>query len=166
MEQVTPSAPTLFNSALEAGIRAVTLLEAIRPLALDLSELVILDHVVVHSGDLAGPPSLHPAVPGRKGELLVRRQLIEESLVLMRRFHLVTVCESDDGLAYRATDEAAGYVELLESSYSVRLRDCAFWISRQIEQRGKAEFLADVRSRLDDWAAAFIGPVLLRASRQ
>lgn len=166
MEQVAPSSPPLFNSALEAGIRAVTLLEAVRPLALDLSEMVILDHVVVHSGDLGGPPSLHPAVPGRKGELLVRRRLIEESLSLMRRFHLVAVCESNDGLAYRATDEAAGYVELLESDYSVRLRSSAFWISDQISQRGKTAFLSDIRSRLDDWATAFIGPDLLRTSRQ
>ena len=162
MEQLAAAPPPLFNSALEAGIRAVTLLEAVRPLVFDLSEMVILDHVVVHSGDLGGPASLHPAVPGRKGELLVRRSLIEDSLILMRRFHLVAICESDDGLAYRATEEAAAYVELLESAYSLRLKDCARWIAGEIDRSGKAVFLAGIRSRLDDWTAAFIGQNLLR----
>jgi len=67
----------LFNSRLEAGVRAVVVLEAIRPETIDLSEMVLFDHIVVHTADFSGPPSLHVDVPGRHGELLVRRQLIE-----------------------------------------------------------------------------------------
>lgn len=158
MDEIAAGSPPLFNSALEAGIRAVTLLEAVRPHALDLAELVMLDHVVVHSGDLKGPPSLHPAVPGRKGEILVRRTLVEDGLTLMRRFHLVTICQSDEGLAYRATDEAAGYVELLESDYSDRLKKAAHWIADEMRAKGKPGFFAEVREKLGDWTAAFIAP--------
>jgi hypothetical protein len=46
----------LFNSRLEAGIRAVVVLEYLRPETLDLAEMVLFDHVVVHTADLGGPP--------------------------------------------------------------------------------------------------------------
>lgn len=156
MDELRPRASDLFNSPLEAGIRAVTVLEKVRPIALDLAEMVLLDHAVVHSADLNGPPSLHPELPGRKGELLVRRRLIEASLNLMRGFHLVDLTVSDAGLFYRASEEAAGYVELLESEYSERLKTCAAWIADEIGTKGKDAFLGEIRTRLGDWTSAFI----------
>src|SRR5829696_7770477 len=116
MESVSREFGELFNSRLEAGIRAVVVLEHLRPEEVDLSEMVLLDHVVVHTADLGGPPSLHPDLPGRKGELLVRRRLIEKSLDLMRRCHLVEQESADEGFLFLASDEAAAYVELLETS--------------------------------------------------
>jgi ABC-three component (ABC-3C) system Middle Component 2 len=60
----------LFNSRLEAGIRAVVVLESLRPETADLTEMVLFDHVVVHTGDLGGPASLHVDVPGRQGRVI------------------------------------------------------------------------------------------------
>ncbi len=110
----------LYNSPLEAGIRAVVVLEHLRPQKVDLAEMVLFDHVVVHTADLGGPPSLHPDLPGRKGELLVRRRLVEKSLDLMRRCHLIDQESADEGFLFVASDEAAAYVEVLESPYSER----------------------------------------------
>jgi hypothetical protein len=62
MDSVKEDFGKLFNSPLEAGIRAVVVLEKLRPEAADLAEMVLLDHVVVHTADLGGPPSLHPDV--------------------------------------------------------------------------------------------------------
>jgi hypothetical protein len=147
----------LYNSELEAGIRAVVVLEELRPETVDLAEMVLFDYIVVHTADLGGPPSLHAELPGRKGELLVRRRLIESSLELMRRCHLVEQESLDEGFVYRAADDAAPYVELLETSYSNRLKDCAGWIGRQVRARGKNGFKAFVRERIGDWSEAF-GP--------
>jgi hypothetical protein len=145
----------LFNSRLEAGIRAVVVLESIRPEAADLSEMVLFDHVVVHTADLGGPPSLHVDVPGRHGELLVRRLLIEASLEMMQRCHLVEQIGQEDGLAWRASDEAAAFVELLETAYSMRLKACASWLADEVRQRSKGGFKAYFRERLGDWGEAF-----------
>lgn len=147
----------LYNSKLEAGIRAVVVLEELRPDTLDLAEVVLFDHVVVHTADLGGPPSLHAELPGRKGELLVRRRLIESSLELMRRCHLVEQDSVEEGLVYRASDVAAPYIELLETSYSKRLKNCAEWLGDQVRERGKTGFKAFVRERIGDWSEAF-GP--------
>ena len=145
----------LFNSRLEAGIRAVVVLESLRPETADLSEMVLFDHVVVHTSDLGGPPSLHADVPGRKGELLVRRLLVEGSLELMRRCHLVEQESVDEGLIWRASDDAASYVELLESAYSTRLKACAAWLGQEVRRRTKAGFKDFVRRELGDWTEAF-----------
>jgi hypothetical protein len=145
----------LFNSPLEAGIRAVVVLEHLRPERVDLAEMVLLDHVVVHTADVGGPPSLHPDVPGRKGELLVRRRLVERSLELMRRCHLVRQESGPDGIFYRASDEAASYVELLETPYSEHLKACASWIAREVRAHDKDAFKARVRDYIGDWSEAF-----------
>ena len=77
-----------FNGTLETGIRALVVLEAFYPRRCDLLEMTWLDHLVVHTGDFDGqdvPESLHPDLPNRAGELLVRRQLVEKSLRLMQQ---------------------------------------------------------------------------------
>jgi hypothetical protein len=144
-----------WNSWLEAGIRAVVLLESLRPETADLSEMVLFDHIVVHTSDLGGPPSLHADLPERKGELLVRRRLVEASLQLMRRCHLVEQDSVEDGLVWRASDDAASYVELLETTYSTRLKVCAAWLGQEVRVRTKAGFKAFVRQELGDWNEEF-----------
>jgi hypothetical protein len=77
-------------------------LEALYPRTVGLSEMTWFDHVVVHSGDLDGPSSLHPDLPSRVGELLVRRRLVEESLRLMQQVHLIDTVDSEDGIHFVA----------------------------------------------------------------
>ncbi len=145
----------LFNSRVEAGIRAVVVLELLRPETADLTEMVLFDHVVVHTGDLGGPTSLHVDVPGRQGELLVRRRLLETSLQMMRRCHLLEEIGEEQGLVWRASDEAASFLELLETPYSMRLKSCAAWLATQVQERTKAGFEEFVRGRIGHWGEAF-----------
>ncbi|KQQ45663.1 hypothetical protein ASF58_18985 [Methylobacterium sp. Leaf125] len=145
----------LYNSTLETGIRAVIVLEHLRPVRADLPEMVLFDHVVVHTGDHGGPPSLHTAVPGRIGELLVRRRLVEDSLRLMQQCHLVAEAHDADGITYQATDEAAAYMELLETPYSEHLKRCSAWIGDEVSRHTKVGFKERVRARIGDWAEAF-----------
>lgn len=145
----------LFNSPLEAGIRAVVVLEHVRPAMVDLSTAVLLDHAVVHTADLGGPASLHPNLPGRSGEILVRRRLVEAGLALMQRCHLVDVEHAGEGVLYGASVEAAAYVELLETSYSVSLRNRACWVSDLYRERSDSGFRAYLREHIGDWGGAF-----------
>ena len=66
-----------FNSYLETGVRSLIILVVAFPTLFDLQRLVEMDYLVVHSGDIGGPKSLHAALPLRVGELLIRRGLIE-----------------------------------------------------------------------------------------
>lgn len=145
----------VYNSPLETGIRAVVVLEHLRPVRVDLAEMVLFDHVVVHTGDHGGPPSLHTDLPDRKGELLVRRRLVEHGLRLMQRCHLVAAACEDDGISYHATDEAAAYLELLETPYSEHLKVCSSWIGDEVRRYSKAAFKERLRARISDWADSF-----------
>lgn len=147
-----------FNSTLETGIRALVVLEAFYPRRCDLLELTWLDHLVVHTGDLDGrnaPESLHPALPNRAGELLVRRQLIENSLRLMQQVHLIDVFETEDGILYGASEESPSYLELLQAPYSIALKDRAKWMADHFSDMQAGEMRALIESRIGRWTADF-----------
>ena len=87
-----------FNSALETGVRTLAILVAAHPRAHDLHRLVQYDYLIVHSADADGPSSLHPPLPLRSGELLVRRNVIGRGILLM----------VSRGLVRRVSDDLAG----------------------------------------------------------
>ena len=108
---------TVFNSALETGVRSLVILAASFPVALDLQRLVDFDYLVVHSGDVNGPESLHPPLPMREGELLVRRNIIESGLSLMMSRGLVTRVAGTEGIVYQASDYAKPFLDSMGTPY-------------------------------------------------
>jgi hypothetical protein len=154
----TVAIPPLFNSSLETGVRTVVVLNAAFPNAFGMTEIGWFDHLVVHTKDVGGPSSLHPDVPQRSGELLVRRRLIEESLLVMRRLHLVEfVPDEDAGLLYRASEEAFGVVELMRSPYSLALRERAEWLAVNVCSRSRLELEQLISERIGRWRIEFQG---------
>ena len=71
-------------------------------------------------------------MPSRSGELLVRRSLIEESLTLMRRLHLIDVIADEHGIVYQASDEAYSFVELMRSKYACDLKARSKWLAESL----------------------------------
>lgn len=143
-----------FNSPLEAGLRAVQILNAAFPAVVDLVRLTWLDHLVVHTGDVGGPRSLHPSLPQRNGELLVRRRLLEESLQLMRRLHLVDAVADENGIGYRASEDANAFVNLMQTDYSASLRECAEWVVSMIGVDDPAAAAKARNPHIDEWVVA------------
>jgi hypothetical protein len=152
-----PERQPLYNSELETGTRAMVILDAAYPRALDLATLTWFDHLVVHTKDIGGPPSLHPALPGRTGELLVRRRLVEDSLALMRRLHLVETVADENGLAYRASDDVPALVGLLRTRYATALKNRARWLIAELGDLDQAELTARLADRIGRWAVEFQG---------
>ena len=119
-----------FNSPLEAGVRAVAILVPAHPHAFDLQRLVAFDYLVVHSGDLGGPESLHPQLPQREAELLVRRHIIERGLYLMMHRGLVERDVGPHGIRYRAGEVAETFLTSLAAPYTAALRERGAWVVR------------------------------------
>lgn len=129
--------PLTFNGPVESGLRSLTMLVESFPGALDMTRLVIFDYLVVHSDDVAdGPAGLHPRTPRRAGELLVRREVIRGGLNLYRSRGLIFRDFQDGGVFYAATDYAGAFLDALDASYTVRLRERARWV---VERFGAAE---------------------------
>lgn len=150
-----PLQPVLFNGALETGVRSVVILETAHPRGFDLTQLTWLDHLVVHTADLDGPDSLHPNVPQRNGELLVRRSLVEQGLNLMQRLHLIEVKFTPEGIVYVACEEAAPFVRLVRSQYGRTLRERAKWLLEYFADRGPDHLHEVITQKIGRWAIEF-----------
>ncbi|MGO7371739.1 ABC-three component system middle component 2 [Rhizobium leguminosarum] len=151
----TRSRPRIFNTAFESGVRSLILLTACFPLSLGLRRLVVLDHLVVHTGDIDGPDSLHPSESSRGAELLVRRGLVNSGLALMGTRGLVVRSATSEGFRYRAGEEAGAFIDLLRSDYSVALKERADWLASEVATLSDGEIDDLVRSRMDLWDTEF-----------
>lgn len=148
-------APRIFNTPFESGIRSLILLTACYPLFVSLHRLVVLDHLVVHTSDIDGPPSLHPSESSRAVELLVRRGLVSSGLALMETRGLIKRTATTSGFRYTADEEAGSFVDLLKSDYLTGMKDRAAWLAQHIAPMSDNDLAILVRSRMDEWASEF-----------
>lgn len=144
-----------FNSPLESGIRALALLTYAHPDSYDLQKLVMFDHFVVHTGDMTGPESLHPSLPLRSAELLVRRQLVEKGLLLMMSRDLVDRIVDDKGIFYRAGELSETFLNSLTTSYLAELRLRAKWVVETFGNMDEIELRQVTRKFFDNWIEEF-----------
>ena len=147
--------PATFNGPLEAGIRAVSILSAAYPQSYDLQRLVAFDYLLVHTADVGGPESLHPPTPIHSAELLVRRKLVEQALLLMMTRDLVDREITPEGIKYRAGENAATFLASLSSTYLRALKDRADWLVGALGSHTDQNFKAVMRRFFDDWVAEF-----------
>jgi len=143
-----------FNSALETGVRALNIIAEAGQL-FDLQRLVFFDYLVVHSGDVGGPASLHPSTPMRNGELLVRRGIIERGVLLMVSRGLVERTFSEDGIAYAAADEATPFLDCLTSKYARALRQRAEWAAVAFGDLDEDELKSFFDANFERWSREF-----------
>ena len=156
-EQVarTTRRPMTFNGPLETGIRAVAVLAAAHPGSFDLQRLIGFDYLLVHTGDIGGPASLHPPAPLQAAELLVRRKLVQEALLLMMTRQLVERETDSDGIRYRAGENAAPFLDALRSEYLKELKDRATWLVHTLGDLTEHELRSIMRGFFDQWVEEF-----------
>jgi hypothetical protein len=154
---MVPTEKNPFNSPFEAGIRSVVILTAAFPSAFDLQRLVVFDYLTVHSGDADGPQSLHPPVPLRSGELLVRRSLIERGLSLMQSRKLVARELLSSGISFKATEESEPFLSALSSNYLIQLRLRAAWAVEVFGSFNAEDLASRTSTLLKRWNTEFEG---------
>ena len=146
----------VFNSSLETGIRSVCILTAAFSLKFDLQQMLAFDHIVVHTGDVHnGPPSLHPNVQQRNGELLVRRPIVQRGLDLMEIKGLIEKTVSEEGIRFSASELAPVFLESLENKYVRELMDRSEWVVSTYRNLGTAVFYEVFNTAFDRWTTEF-----------
>jgi len=145
-----------FNTPLESGFRSLFILAAISPTFRDLQRLVYYDYIMVHSNDIIeGPPSLHPAIPHRSGEWLVRRNLILGGLDLMYSRELVKKEFTSTGIMFGATELTIPFLKYFNSNYARALQETASWLANRFELFSDDELKNFMTSNLGRWGAEF-----------
>lgn len=145
-----------FNSAIEYGLRILFLLEAASDKGVDVQRLVAYDYLLVHSGDVeGGPVSLHPAVPFRGTELLVKRDLINAGLAQLLSRELLEKTFDSTGIVFRSTDLTTAFSKLLKSEYACLLRDRSKWVVEKFGEMTDTELLNFMAANVGRWGAEF-----------
>ena len=151
-----PKGVPTFNSPIETGVRALILLAESYPQGFDLQRILEYDYIMVHTGDFEnGPPSIHPALPLRSGELLVRRELIDRGLMLMISRALVTRQATAQGFTFRADDDAGPFLDSLTAEYINDLRNRAAWVVGRFETTSDHEIRVLLSQIYDQWSREF-----------
>ncbi|PUB78226.1 MAG: threonine transporter [gamma proteobacterium symbiont of Ctena orbiculata] len=144
-----------FNSSLESGVRALSILTTIYPKTADLQRLVEFDYLVVHSGDANGPESLHAPLPMRAGELLVRRGVIEAGLILMMSRALVIRIPTEHGIEFMAGENASAFVNSFNTPYLKKLIERSQWVASEYGEATEEEVRSVTRQFFDKWTTQF-----------
>jgi len=147
---------TPFNGPVEIGLRALVLLNESFPFEYSLQRLVVLDYLVVHSDDIpGGPVGLHPQTPNRGGELLVRRNALEEGLLLYQSRGLLERRYTEHGMYFAATDRSAAFLDAIDSEYLEQLRNRASWLISELGSLADNELDQLATSHIGEWGAEF-----------
>jgi hypothetical protein len=155
--ETQPTAPErVFNSPFECGLRMLFVLHATSPAASDLQRLISYDYLLVHSGDVDKEiESLHPAVPFRGSELLVKRDIVRHALDLMFARELVEKKLSKSGITYSASPLTDAFIDLLKSDYSAELRLRAGWVAARFGSMDDHDINAFMAENIGKWGAEF-----------
>jgi hypothetical protein len=156
-----------FNGPIETGLRSLFVLDAVAPRAHDLQRLVYYDYLLLHAGDVGGgQASLHPPIPYRAGEILVRRELIARGLELMFSKELLVKQLDETGIAYRASNLCAPFLAYLRSEYAGSLRTASSWLAVTFGTYADSELAAYMTANLGRWGAEFKLDAFLRSGQQ
>ncbi len=148
---------SLFNGPVEVGLRSAMLLAEAYPMRLDLNRLVILDYMMLYSGDIPdGPESLHPPSPLRAGEVTVRRGLVEKGLHLFATKGLVSRHADESGITYSAQDIVPTFLDALCSDYAGALRERASWAVQRLSGLTDAQANELFEETIGRWKTEFV----------
>jgi len=152
----TDSAVQPFNSPIEIGLRSLCVLTGAYPALYSLQRLVVLDYLLVHSDDIpGGPAGLHPQTPYRGGEILVRRGVLQQGLMLYQSRGLIERIYEKEGVFYSATDRSASFLDALEADYVAGLRDRVEWVVDTFGVLAEHDLDSMVRERIGQWGTEF-----------
>lgn len=152
-----------FNTPLEIGLRALFILNAISPSAIDLSRMVIYDYFLLNSKDFPnGPNSLHPPIPHRSVQIAIKPPIMKQALMLMRSKELIDIDFSSKGILFKANTLTNRFVELQENEYAVKLKAVGNWVYKQFNSYTDDDLNQYVRNNISDWGSEFIYESLIR----
>jgi len=156
---------SVFNSPLEIGLRVLYLLNELQPNGCDLQRLVYYDYILVHSSDVPdGPKSIHPSIPHRTTEILVKRELVKNGLTLMHSKQLVDSVFDSTGITYKATELTKPFLEYNKSEYANSLKLISSWLVNKFKTYTDENLSLFIKNNLDVWGGEFSRESLLRGT--
>lgn len=157
----------LFNTPLEVGLRMLYVLNTFKSIEIDMNTLVIFDYLLLNSNDFPqGPKSIHPSIPHRSTQMIIKPPILREGLNLMISKDLIDISFTDEGIKYKANELTGKIIELLDNTYSKQLLEISFWIKKQFENYDFKKLDLFVKNNIPNWGSEFIYESLIREHEQ
>lgn len=153
----------VFNSPLEIALRLLLIISKTGKGGISLDRLVIYDYLTLNSGDVNGAPtSLHPALPNRSSQLLVKREIVKKSLQILSSKELLIVKFASNGIIYCPSKLSTPFVEYFESAYFSELSKRTDWIIENFKNKTTKNLDRYINSNLNNWGSEFINESYFR----
>ncbi|CEI82956.1 ABC-three component system middle component 2 [Oceanobacillus oncorhynchi] len=135
----------MLNSTLETALRILMLLRNMPDNQLDIDEILLLDYYVLHINDFNSKmESLHPSIPNRENEILVRRKIIQQSILLLDSRNLLTTNYTSSGIRYSSNQLTISFVDYLETPYAEKIKTN---ISK-VNEKSKIELVEEIKKHI------------------
>lgn len=112
----------LLNGSLESSLRILYILDKFQELRFNVNEIVLLDYYIIHLHDFEkSSQSIHPPIPNRENELLVRREQVIKGIQFLESRSLIQVNYTKYGIKYSTNKLANFLIKYMESDYAEKL---------------------------------------------
>lgn len=139
-----------FNNEVESGLRVLFILNEIFPEPLSIEKIIYLDYFTVHSADIDKTQrSIHPPVPYRFGEFYVRRNITQNGINLFLNKNLINIHYSKEGIKYKASEYSSPFIDSLDESYSLKIKDKVSWVIKSFSKHSVNELKKITQERLE-----------------
>ncbi|MCK2005126.1 hypothetical protein MZM54_27485 [[Brevibacterium] frigoritolerans] len=154
---------TVFNTPMEVGLRALIMLNELSPELLDLKRLVIYDYLVTHSKDVDDDmESLHPSVPNRSGEIIIKRKVMQDGINLMYSRELLDIVYTNNGVCYKANGLSKYFINYFDSSYAREMKQYTKWLHVKFSHYSDEELNDYINVNVSKWGSEFTKESLIR----
>lgn len=155
----------LYNSPLEVSLRTAVILSNTPEETYDIDRLVIFDYFVLHAKDLdMSQKNLHPSLPFRSSELIIRRKLITEGLEMLVSKGLINIVYNDDGIYYKSNPSTELFANLLISDYALKLKALSEWVIKKYGKLSTNQLASLVNKGIRLWGSEFEFEALVRGN--
>ena len=98
---------------------------------------------------------MHPAVPDRGSEWVVKRDLVQTGMDLMFARELVTKELTSYGIAYVGSEMTTAFIGLLKTPYADEIQKRAEWIVDTFGAQSDEDVQAFMAERVGTWGMEF-----------
>jgi len=153
----------IFNSPLEIALRVLLILSFGKKNSFSLERLIIYDYLILNSGDIENAPeSLHPSLPNRSSQLLVKRELLQKALLILASKELVIIKYAKSGIQYAPSKLTEPFILYFESNYYESLKERVIWIAEVFKSRNDKSLEKFIALNLEKWGSEFLNESYMR----
>lgn len=153
----------IFNSPLEIALRVLLILSLGKKVSYSLERLIIYDYLILNSGDLDNAPeSLHPSLPNRSSQLLVKRKLVQKALLILASKELIIIKYLKSGIQYAPSKLAEPFIAYFDSHYYNELKERVMWVAESFKNRNDKSLEKFISVNIEKWGSEFLNESYMR----